>query len=75
MAARWDQAVDYRTSIALANLYPRHHLFIVDDNHVFTKLDENGVRSRLIQAFMKFGLNNPQFKSVLEASKAHRWTD
>lgn len=75
LAGRWDEAVDYRTAIALAYLYPRHHLFIADDNHVLGKLTESGTSSRLIQAFMKFGLDGPEFKSALDASKAHRWTE
>lgn len=75
LAGRWDEAVDYRTAIALAYLYPHHHLFIADDNHVFAKLTESGTSSRLIQAFMKFGLDGPEFKSALNASKARRWTE
>jgi pimeloyl-ACP methyl ester carboxylesterase len=74
LAGRWDEAVDYRTAIALAYLYPRHHLFIADDNHVFAKLTESGASSSIIQAFMKFGLDGPEFKNALDESKAHRWT-
>ncbi len=51
LAARWDEAVDYRTAIALGYLYPHHHLFIADDNHVFAKLTESRLGSRLMQAF------------------------
>lgn len=73
LAARWDEAVDYRTAIALAYLYPHHHLFIADDNHVFTRLTDGGVSSRLVQAFMKSGLNGPEFENALDESKAYRW--
>lgn len=75
LAARWDEAVDYRTAIALAYLYPRHHLFIADDNHVLGKLTASGASSRLIQAFMKAGLDGPEFKSALNTSKAYIWTE
>jgi pimeloyl-ACP methyl ester carboxylesterase len=75
LAARWDEAVDYRTAIALAYLYPHHQLFIADDNHVFARLTESGTSSSLIRAFMKFGLDGSEFKSALLASKAHRWAE
>jgi hypothetical protein len=75
LAARWDEAVDYRTAIAFAYLYPHHHLFIADDNHVLARLANSGASNRLAQAFMKSGLNAPGFESALDASKAYRWSE
>ncbi len=42
LAGRYDEAVDYRTEIALASSYPHHFLFIADDNHVFSALSTGG---------------------------------
>jgi hypothetical protein len=75
LAARGDEAVDYRTSIALAFNYPKHQLFIADDNHVFAKLTESGLDKRLVQAFLRLGLGAPEFRNALAASEAHRWRE
>ena len=58
LAARHDEAVDYRTSIALAYNYPLHQLFIADDNHLFMKLNTRGIHTRLMRTFLKvwFGI-------------------
>ena len=73
LAGRFDEAVDYRTSIALSYLYPHHVLFIADDNHVFAKLTESGASSRLIHTFLRFGIASPQFETALEHSNEFRW--
>lgn len=75
LAARWDEAVDYRTSIALAYSYPRHQLFIADDNHLFEELNGSGARSRLLRTFLKYGLDSPQLKSALSLAAPYRWKD
>jgi pimeloyl-ACP methyl ester carboxylesterase len=75
LAGRWDEAVDYRTSIALAYSYPSHHLFIADDNHVFAKLNASGLHTRLIQTFLKYGLNSFQLKDSLRAADSYRWKE
>lgn len=75
LAARWDEAVDYRTSIALAYSYPRHQLFIADDNHLFAKLNGSGARTRLLRTFLKYGLDSPQLKSALSLATPYRWND
>ncbi|MDQ3803041.1 MAG: hypothetical protein M3416_04200 [Acidobacteriota bacterium] len=74
LAGRWDEAVDYRTSIALAYSYPRQRLFIADDNHVFTELNAKGLVNRLVQSFLKFGLGSAEFQNALTAAEPHRWT-
>jgi pimeloyl-ACP methyl ester carboxylesterase len=75
LAARWDVAVDYRTSIALAYNYKRRRLFIADDNHVFTKLNEKGLVNQMVQSFLKFGLDSKQFESAVAASEPYRWVE
>ena len=73
LAARWDEAADYRTLVALAHAYPRQHLFIANDNHVFARLDENGIRSRLVRAFLRTGLGSPEMDAALRAAEPLRW--
>lgn len=75
LAARGDEAVDYRTSIALASRYPRHQLFIADDNHVFARLTANGLSSRLLQSFLRFGLDSSELQSAMEAAEPYRWAE
>lgn len=53
LAARWDHTADYRSQIALAYTYPNHILFIVNDNHTFSELKDDGNYQRLIVAFLK----------------------
>ena len=75
LASRWDEAVDYRTLIALAHAYPRQTLFIADDNHVFTRLDEQGARSRLIRAFFDGGPRSPAMAAALQEAETLRWRE
>jgi pimeloyl-ACP methyl ester carboxylesterase len=73
LAARWDEAVDHHTLIALAHAYPRHELFLADDNHVFTRLDEAGARAKLIQAFFAGGIGSPALSRALAEAESRRW--
>lgn len=82
LAARWDEAVDYRTSIALAYSYPRHQLFIADDNHRFAKLSGGRTktmpldyRTRLIRVFLKYGKDSSELKSALVDAEPLRWKE
>lgn len=75
LAGGGDETVDYRTSIALAYLYPRHQLFIADDNHVFNKLTESGLSNRLIQSFLRFGLGSSELQEPMGAAESHRWVE
>lgn len=61
VAARYDDAVDYRTSIALAASYPNAALFIADDNHVFTRMNETGAMQQLQRTFLRDGLRGVRF--------------
>jgi hypothetical protein len=75
LAGRWDEAVDYRTQIALAHAYPRQLLFIANDNHVFAALDKNGVRSQLIRAFLRAGLGSTEMDAAIRAAEPLRWRE
>ncbi len=75
LAGRYDEAVDYRTSIALANAYPDHELFIADDNHVFSGLSSSGTSKQIIEAFFGFGLHSPQLASTLQNAARFRWKE
>lgn len=75
LAGRRDEVVDYRTCIALAHNYPRHELFIADDNHVFTTLNESGMTRQLLRSFLKYGLASPQFREAIKKAEPHRWVE
>jgi pimeloyl-ACP methyl ester carboxylesterase len=75
LASRWDEAVDYRTLIALAHAHPRQVLFIADDNHVFTRMDERGVRSRLLRAFFEGGPGSPAMAAAMQEAEPLRWRE
>jgi pimeloyl-ACP methyl ester carboxylesterase len=75
LTGRWDDAVDYRTSIALAASYPHHHLFLADDNHVLTRLTQAGLNRRLVQAFLEGGLRSSEFERELVAAESYRWRE
>ena len=75
LAGRWDVAVDYRTSIALAYNYKRRRLFIADDNHVFTKLNEKGLVNGMVQSFLKHGLDSTEFLNAVTAAEPYRWIE
>ncbi|HEX5257167.1 MAG TPA: hypothetical protein VFW35_00130 [Sphingomicrobium sp.] len=73
LAAREDEAVDYRTTIALAYSYPHHLLFITDDNHTFARLSGSGTDAKLIQAFFKGGLGSKELEAALDQAAPYRW--
>ena len=75
LAGRRDEAVDYRTSIALANNYPEHQLFIADDNHVFAKLNASGLHSQIIRTFLRYGLDSAELKNILSRAESYRWKE
>jgi pimeloyl-ACP methyl ester carboxylesterase len=75
LAGRWDEAVDYRTSIALASMYPRNFLFIADDNHVFSKLTSTGTGTEMLRAFMQFGIYSTEFSAAVARCRPLEWVD
>jgi pimeloyl-ACP methyl ester carboxylesterase len=75
LAAREDEAVDYRTTIALAYSYPNHQLFIADDNHTFARISGDGEDGKLIRAFFAGGLGSPTLAAALKAAAPYRWSE
>jgi pimeloyl-ACP methyl ester carboxylesterase len=75
LAGRYDEAVDYRTEIALAAAYPHHFLFIADDNHVFSALTANGASRRIISTFFAQGAQSEAFANVVLDSQRYRWVE
>jgi pimeloyl-ACP methyl ester carboxylesterase len=69
LAGQHDHTCDYRTQIALASYYPRHRLLIVDDDHVFHTLNDDGTYARLLQTVLLHGYDAPEAKALM-ASKA-----
>jgi pimeloyl-ACP methyl ester carboxylesterase len=75
LSGRRDEVVDYRTSIALAYSYPQHLLFIADDSHVFSKLSDAGLSSRIVQSFLMHGIGSAELKATLLSAEAYRWKE
>ena len=75
LAGRYDEAVDYRTNIALASEYPNHELFIANDNHVFSALSSTGLSKKIITSFYEAGLKTTLLGNTLYDAKKFRWTE
>jgi pimeloyl-ACP methyl ester carboxylesterase len=71
LAGRYDEAVDYRTEIALASQYPKHLLFIADDNHVFSALTSSGISLKLISSFVRAGIAS----TAVREAQSYRWIE
>jgi pimeloyl-ACP methyl ester carboxylesterase len=69
-----DGAVDYRTTIAVAHTYPRHQLFIANDNHLLMAMVSDGSRNRILRAFLAEGPDSAAYQDALSAAQSHRWT-
>jgi hypothetical protein len=68
LAGRLDEAVDYRTSIALAYVYARSVLYIAGDNYSFRKLESAGLTSQLVQTFLENGMDSGPFRQALDTA-------
>jgi pimeloyl-ACP methyl ester carboxylesterase len=75
LSGRYDEAVDYRTDIALASRYPIHELFIANDNHVFNALASSGMSKKIIASFYEGGIGSPQLTSTLRDAQRYRWNE
>jgi pimeloyl-ACP methyl ester carboxylesterase len=62
LAGKRDHTCDYRTQIALASYYPRHRLLIVDDDHVFHTLNDDGTYAKLLQSVL---LDEPDATEII----------
>jgi pimeloyl-ACP methyl ester carboxylesterase len=69
-----DEAVDYRTTIALAHTYPRHQVFIANDNHLLMAMVADQSRNRILRAFLANGPDSEAYRDALRAGQSHRWT-
>lgn len=74
LAARWDQAVDYRMQIDLARRMPRAKLFLADDDQMLAGLEGSGLLGELVSTFLLSGAESPQTRAVLQRMQPHRWT-
>jgi len=75
LAGRYDEAVDYRTEIALASQYPKHVLFIAEDNHVFSALTSSGLSLKLIGSFFNGGMNSADSAMAIQEARSYRWSE
>ncbi|TAH34640.1 MAG: hypothetical protein EYC70_17060 [Planctomycetota bacterium] len=75
LAGRWDHAVDYRSSIALAALYPRGRLLLADDDHMFQKLKGDASYRRLMVAFLASGFDSAPFQEAMTGVRPHLWRE
>ncbi|MEW5764078.1 MAG: alpha/beta fold hydrolase [Acidobacteriota bacterium] len=70
-----DHTVDYRSSVALAYLYPRGHLLLVDDDHQFHRMTSDGTYDALVRSFLASGAGSSEYGAVLDAADRHRWRE
>lgn len=75
LSGRWDHTVDYRSAIALASCYPRHYLFLAEDDHELFKMNRSGDYTRLIRAFLTSGLSSPEMRAALDTARPLRWNE
>ena len=75
LAGRQDHTADYRALIALAECYPQHNLFIVNDNHNFSELASDGSEGQLRRAFLQYGLNSSEMRFAEAEAQKHRWNE
>lgn len=75
VAGRHDQTADYRAQMVLAAHYSRGELFLADDDHVLSRMDEAGARRRLVSTFLRHGLEAPATRSVIAELETLRWVE
>ena len=75
LAGRYDHTCDYRTQLALGSHYKSHRVFLVDDDHVFHKVDNSGRYAFLVQAVLLKGIRAPETEAVLRDLKELTWVE
>ena len=75
LAGRHDHTADFRSLISLAAHYPRHALFVADDNHTFQKLGAVGHVRALQTSFLRYGLHSSQLQSAMQSTTSLRWQE
>jgi hypothetical protein len=73
LAARWDEAADYRTQIELAKKYNHSTLFIANDDHIFKNLRKAGLIKEIISTFFYYGSNSLETQKSLENLDPYKW--
>ncbi len=74
VAGRWDHTCDYRTQIALAASYPRGTLLLLDDDHVFHRLQAAGGAGPLVRGLFG-GAGSDEYRTALQAVAELRWVE
>jgi hypothetical protein len=74
VAGRWDHTCDYRTQIALAASYPNGRLLLLDDDHVFSRLNASGKLPELVRALL-LGRQSPGHAAALASIADLRWSE
>lgn len=74
VAGRRDHTCDYRTQIALMRCYPRGRLLLLDDDHVFHRLQAAGGPAALIRSFFGPG-DASRYAPALAALEPLRWSE
>jgi len=74
VAGRWDHTCDYRTQIALASSYPVSELVLLDDDHVFHRLQESGQVGQLVRAVFT-GRESPAYAAARANIEELRWLE
>lgn len=75
LAGRYDHTADYRVLISLAARYPRGHLFIANDNHVFEAMNRQGHATRLLRAFLSRGTGSADYRKAESDARDLRWRE
>ena len=73
LAARWDEAADYRTQIELAKKYSHSTIFIANDDHIFKNLRKAGLIKEIISTFFYYGSNSLETQKSLENLDPYKW--
>ena len=60
VAGRYDHTADYRSQIALASEYPKHHLLLLNDDHDFLELEKTRLTPSLVQSALADGIHGPE---------------
>ena len=75
LAGRYDHTCDYRTQMGLSGMIPSTELMILQDDHVFARLQKSGLQPALLSAFFQHGLGSPQFRTARAAASKLVWTE
>ena len=75
LAGRWDHTADYRAQYYLDGLIPNSILFLADDNHVFSRLNEDGFYGELVRKSLLWGAGSVELKKFYWENRHLRWDE